>query len=139
LVMPMRIVQQHTLLTHDTVTQYAMIEALRDRESPRELTRIHQDRAEYGVSRLEGTGCRPIPVDGGFYLLLDCSAWLESGKAQDTMELARDILARAKVATVPGTDFGVPQALRLSLCCARWHEGIDRLREYFVMAGEASE
>ena len=30
LVMPLRIVQQHTLLTHDPVTQHAMIEALGD-------------------------------------------------------------------------------------------------------------
>jgi hypothetical protein len=36
------------------------------------------------------------------------------------------------VAAVPGTDFGAPHTLRLSLCSARYHEAIDRLRDYFA-------
>src|SRR5262249_53542232 len=67
LVMPMRIVQQHTLLTHDPVTQYAMIEALSDLESPRELTRVYRRRAEYAFRKLQGSGCRPARADGGIY------------------------------------------------------------------------
>ena len=47
------------------------------------------------------------------------------------MELARDILKREHVAVVPGTDFGIPQDLRLAFCNARYNEGIDRLRRYF--------
>jgi aspartate/methionine/tyrosine aminotransferase len=132
LVMPLRIVQQHTLLTHDPVTQLAMVEALDDLQSPRELCRIYRKRAEYSFERLRGTGCRPIPVEGGFYVVLDCADWIRAGFVADSIELARDILERVKVATVPGTDFGAPDALRLSLCCARFSEGIDRLRDYFA-------
>ena len=131
LVMPLRIVQQHTLLTHDPVTQYAMIEALADRESPRELCRVYRHRAEYATENLSGTGCRPIPADGGFYVVLDCDDWLRRGPIRDTVALARDLIARAGVATVPGTDFGAPRTLRLSLCSARFEEGIDRLAAYF--------
>ena len=134
LVMPMRIVQQHTLLTHDPVTQYAMIEALADRESPRELTRIYRQRAEYAADHLKPTGCRPIPADGGFYVVVDCDEWLRRGPVRDTVALARDLIARAGVATVPGTDFGAPRTLRLSLCSARFEEGIDRLADYFAAA-----
>jgi aspartate/methionine/tyrosine aminotransferase len=130
LVMPMRIVQQHTLLTHDPLTQLAMIEALQDLESPRELCAEYRKRAEYSFSQLQGTGCRPIHSAGGFYVVLDCSDWLES-ESGDSIELSRDILQRVKVATVPGTDFGAPETLRLSLCSARFNEGIDRLRHYF--------
>ena len=36
------------------------------------------------------------------------------------------------VAVVPGTDFGVPQDLRLAFCNERYNEAIDRLREYFT-------
>jgi aspartate/methionine/tyrosine aminotransferase len=137
LVMPMRIVQQHTLLTHDPVTQYAMIEALADLDSPRELTRVYRGRAEYAFNELRGTGCRPVRADGGFYVVLDCSAWLRAGRARDTVELARDLIERAGVATVPGTDFGAPDTLRLSLCSARFEEGIDRLAGYFAAAPAA--
>jgi aspartate aminotransferase len=130
--MPMRIVQQHTLLTHDPVTQHAMIEALADLESPRELTRIYRERAEYSLRKLHGSGCRPLRADGGFYVVLDCAEWLRAGRARDTIELARDILVQVGVATVPGTDFGAPGTLRLSLCSSRFEEGIDRLARYFA-------
>jgi aspartate aminotransferase len=139
LVMPMRIVQQHTLLTHDPVTQYAMIEALADLESPRELCRIYQGRAEYAIERLTGTGCRPVPADGGFYVILDCDDWLRSGPIRDTVRLARDLIERAGVASVPGTDFGAPRTLRLSLCSPRFEEGIDRLADYFSTAPGAED
>jgi aspartate aminotransferase len=132
LVMPMRIVQQHTLLTADPVTQSAMIEALADLDSPRELARVYRGRAEYAFNKLRGTGCRPVRADGGFYVVLDCSPWLRDGRARDTVELARDLIERAGVATVPGTDFGAPQTLRLSLCSARFEEAIDRLAGYFA-------
>ena len=131
LVMPMRIIQQHTLLTHDPVTQMAMIEALNDLESPRELCEIYRERAEYSFDRLQDCGCRPVRADGGFYVVLDCADWIHSGRAANSMELARDILEQVNVATVPGADFGAANTLRLSLCCARFDEGIDRLREFF--------
>ena len=135
LVMPLRIVQQHTLLTHDPVTQLAMIESLKDLESPRELCRIYRGRAEYSFDQLTGTGCVPIRADGGFYVVLDCSDWIHSGRAVDSIELARDILERVNVAAVPGTISGAPETLRLSLCNARFEEGIDRLSEYFRACG----
>jgi aspartate/methionine/tyrosine aminotransferase len=132
LVMPMRIVQQHTLLTHDPVTQAAALEALRDEAGPRELTAVYRRRAEYAYDQLTGTGCRPVRTDGGFYVVLDCGGWPRAGRAHDTVELARDLIERARVATVPGTDFGAPHTLRLSLCSSRFEEGIDRLRAYFT-------
>ena len=46
-----------------------------------------------------------------------------------------DLIERAGVATVPGTDFGAPDTLRLSLCSARFEEGIDRLARYFGASG----
>jgi aspartate/methionine/tyrosine aminotransferase len=138
LVMPMRIVQQHTLLTADPVTQAAMVEALADLDGPRELARVYRRRAEYAFDRLWGTGCRPVRADGGFYVVLDCAAWLRDGRAADAVALARDVLARAKVAAVPGTDFGAPETLRLSLCSDRFEEAIDRLADYFA-AGRVTE
>jgi len=130
LVMPMRIVQQHTLLTHDPVTQAAMVEALADTEGPRELARVYRGRAEYAFHTLTGSGCKPIRADGGFYVVVDCLDWLRKSRFNDTIELARDLIERAGVATVPGTDFGAPRTLRLSLCSARFEEAIDRLERF---------
>lgn len=132
LIMPMRIMQQHTLLTCDPVNQYGMIEALKDLESPRELMVIYRDRAEYTSESLRGTGCVPIVAKGGFYNFLDCEAWIRNHGMQDSKDLARDILEKVHVSTVPGTDFGVPLGLRLSFCNGRYKEGVDRLRDYFT-------
>ncbi len=132
LVMPMRIVQQHTLLTHDPVNQYGAIAALQDLEAPKELTKIYKSRAEYSYAQLKGTGCDPIKSEGGFYIVLDCDRWVKEKGMNSSKELVIDIAKTVYVATVPGTDFGIPNGLRLSFCNDRYNEGIDRLRDYFT-------
>ncbi|MEM7063888.1 MAG: aminotransferase class I/II-fold pyridoxal phosphate-dependent enzyme [Cyanobacteria bacterium P01_B01_bin.77] len=132
LIMPMRIVQQHTLLTHDPVNQHGAIAALKDLESPKELTNLYRQRAEYSYSQLVNTGCDPIKAEGGFYIVLDCDRWVKEKGMTDSKELAVDIAKTVHVATVPGTDFGIPNGLRLSFCTDRYNEGIDRLRDYFT-------
>jgi aspartate aminotransferase len=130
----LRVIQQHTLLCTDPVYQYGMIAALDDVESPKELMRIYRSRAEYTTQCLTGTGCEPIAAEGGFYAMLRCAEWNEAHGFASSKELARDILDKVHVAVVPGTDFGVPQDLRLAFCNDRYNEGIDRLREYFTTA-----
>ena len=127
----LRVIQQHTLLCTDPCYQYGMIAALEDEESPEELTRIYRSRAEYTTERLTGTGCEPVAAEGGFYAMLRCEEWNAARGFASSKELARDILESVQVAVVPGTDFGVPQDLRLAFCNDRYDEGIDRLREYF--------
>ncbi len=127
----LRVIQQHTLLCTDPAYQWGMIRALEDEESPAELNRIYRSRAEYTTAQLAGTGCRPIAAEGGFYAVLRCEEWNLQHGFSSSKELARDILQRAHVAVVPGTDFGVPHDLRLAFCNARYEEGIRRLRDYF--------
>ena len=127
----LRIIQQHTLLCADPCYQYGMIAALDDDVSPQELASVYRSRAEYTTERLAGTGCEPIASEGGFYAILRCERWNAANGFPSSKELARDILERAHVAVVPGTDFGVPQSLRLAFCNDRYLEGIDRLRNYF--------
>ncbi len=132
LLAPLRIVQQHTLLTADPATQYAMVEALSQLEAPRELCRLYKARADYAVSALRRcSDCHAIEPEGGFYIVLDCAKWMQGGEFASSHELARNILEKVAVATVPGSDFGLPQALRLSFCNARFNEAIDRLVSYF--------
>ena len=127
----LRVMQQHTLLCTDPCYQYGMIAALDDDESPAELARIYKSRAEYTTAQLQNTGCEPIAAEGGFYAVLRCSDWNQEHGFSSSTELAHDILNKAHVAVVPGTDFGIPQDLRLAFCNDRYDEGIDRLRRYF--------
>lgn len=129
---PMRVIQQHTLLTVDPVYQRAMIEALDDDVSVRELTDVYRARAEYSFAKLKNSGCTPIQADGGFYMVLDCDEWMKRRKFNNSQELALDILNRNHVATVPGSDFGYPRGLRLAFCSSRYNTAMDRLTEYFA-------
>ena len=131
LIMPMRIVQQHTLLTADPVNQYGSIEALKHLDATKELRDIFRQRAEYTYTNLLDTGCSPIKSDGGFYIILDCEEWIRTKNFRDSKDLARDILEAVYVGVVPGTDFGCPWALRLSFCNSRYNEAVDRLHHYF--------
>lgn len=130
----LRVMQQHTLLCTDPCYQYGMIAALDDEESPAQLTSIYRARAEYTTQTLAGTGCEPIAAEGGFYTMLRCADWITARGFSSSKELARDILEKVHVAVVPGTDFGVPNDLRLAFCNNRYNEAIDRLREYFTPA-----
>jgi len=127
----LRVIQQHTLLCTDPCYQYGMIAALDDEESPKELTSVYKARAEYTTKRLTGTRCTPVAAEGGFYAMLRCEEWNKAQGFASSKELARDILEKAHVAVVPGTDFGVPHDLRLAFCNKRYDEGIDRLHDYF--------
>ncbi len=127
----LRVMQQHTLLCADPCYQYGMIAALADEESPAELTGIYKNRAEYTTLQLRNTGCEPVAAEGGFYAVLRCGDWNRAHGFASSKELAHDILKKTLVAVVPGTDFGIPQDLRLAFCNDRYNEGIDRLRSYF--------
>ncbi|MCI0901992.1 MAG: aminotransferase class I/II-fold pyridoxal phosphate-dependent enzyme [Chloroflexi bacterium] len=127
----LRVMQQHTLLCTDPCYQYGMIAALDDDESPAELAETYKGRAEYTTQQLLNTGCEPIAAEGGFYAVLRCADWNQAREFASSKELAHDILKKAHVAVVPGTDFGIPQDLRLAFCNDRYDEGIDRLRGYF--------
>ena len=128
----LRVIQQHTLLCTDPAYQFGMIAALADEDSPNELNGVYRSRAEYTTRRLLGTGCEPIAAEGGFYAMLRCEEWNQAHGFASSKGLARDILKQVHVAVVPGTDFGVPQDLRLAFCNERYNEAIDRLREYFT-------
>lgn len=128
----LRVMQQHTLLCTDPCYQYGMIAALEDEEKPAELAALYGSRAEYTTQQLKHTGCEPIDAEGGFYAVLRCADWNRKHRFASSKELARDILELVHVAVVPGTDFGIPQDLRLAFCSDRYNEGIDRLRSYFT-------
>jgi aspartate/methionine/tyrosine aminotransferase len=127
-------VQDHTLLTTDPVPQHGAIEALRHLDQVDALRMLYASRRDSAVKRLSGVASvRPIRPEGGFFLTLDVEEYLAQGASDRS--LAESILTSAHVATVPGSDFGLPGTLRLSYCSPRFDEAIDRLAAYFEDQG----
>ena len=75
-------------------------------------------------------GVRLIPPKGTFYALPDFRAYLPSSLANDSVELAKLILKKALVVTVPGKEFGMEGHLRLSYAGSvkDIKEGIERIK-----------
>ena len=64
------------------------------------------------LNELKGfSGVKIIPPDGTFYCLPDFSAY-----DKDSVKMAKFLLEKALVVTVPGNEFGMPGHLRLSYC-----------------------
>jgi len=108
-VAPQEVVAALTMMVVNTYTcvaeftQYAAIEALRDREgnTPRMMGEYTQRREQFArdLNRVPGFGC--LPPDGAFY------AWVEiTGTGISAEELCRILLEEAGVAAIPGAAFG---------------------------------
>src|SRR3979411_397810 len=84
-------------------TQYAAIDALRDREgtTPRMVGEFARRREQFARDLNRVTGFRCAPPDGAFY------AWVETtGTGMTAEELCRIMLEEAGVAAIPGAAFG---------------------------------
>ena len=91
---------------------------------------LYAGRRDYAVKRLtEVPSVRPIRAEGSFYLTIDVASYL--GEHESDRSLAEAILTATHVATVPGSDFGLPGTLRLSYAASQFDDAIDRLARYF--------
>lgn len=132
LVEPMTVIQHHTLLTTDPVVQYGAMTALDYEDEVKHLSSLYKKRRDYTIKRLSGLSMvRPILSHGGFYITLECSKFMHKNNFTDSFALAKDIIYAKYVATVPGSDFGLPNTLRLSFSSDLYNEGIDLLYDYF--------
>lgn len=132
LIQPFRVFQQHTLLTVDPVVQFAGIKALERKQDVEELNRIYKKRVDYTIEKLKDISeISMIIPEGGFYMTLLCHKYMTKNKIMTSLELVEDILINALVGVVPGSDFGIDKALRLSFTNSRFEEAIDRLNDYF--------
>jgi aspartate aminotransferase len=137
LVQPLTVIQHHTLLTTDPVPQFGAMAALDLPQELDDLTALYRSRRDYTLERLASAGgVRAIPSRGGFYLTLDCAGHMLTHGMETSLELAQAIMRETHVATVPGSDFGLPLTLRLSFSAERYEEAIDRLAAYFGRGAE---
>jgi aspartate aminotransferase len=76
------------------------------------------------------TGVRCVKPQGTFYGLPDFRAYCGNGTVKDSVELARFLLKKALVVTVPGREFGMENHLRLSYAgtVKDLTEGIERMK-----------
>ncbi|EPR10465.1 pyridoxal phosphate-dependent aminotransferase [Ruminiclostridium papyrosolvens] len=132
LVDPLTVIQHHTLLTVDPVVQYGALTALDYPEEVEKLVELYRDRRNYTVEKFRNNQLvKVINSEGGFYITLECKDFMDKYNYKDSFELAKRIIETKRVATVPGSDFGLPTTLRLSFSTGRYKEGIDLLVDFF--------
>lgn len=132
LVVPLTVMQHHTLLTADPVAQFGALEALKHEDEVEKLHALYKGRRDYAIEILGNVDhIRVIPAKGSFYITVDCADFMRLHNIWNTRELAEDIAHTQFVATVPGSDFSLDTMLRLSYSTSRFVEGIDKLATYF--------
>ena len=133
LIEPLTVIQHHTLLTVDPVVQYGAIAALDKQSEVEALVNIYRKRRDYTMQQLSNVPMiRPIYSEGGFYITISCGDFMKKKGYQNSLALATDILNQKCVAVVPGSDFGLPDTIRLSFSSQDYFEGIDRLKAFFT-------
>ena len=111
-------------------TQYAAIDALRDRENntARMLAEFSRRREQFASELNRVPGFRCLPPDGAFY------AWVDiTGTGTSAEELCRILLEDAGVAAIPGAAFGAAgkDFIRFSFASsmATLHEAVERIEK----------
>ncbi|SET14240.1 pyridoxal phosphate-dependent aminotransferase [[Clostridium] polysaccharolyticum] len=129
---PMTVMLHHTQLTVDPVVQFGAIEALHKPEEVKTLVKGYKERRDYTTEKLRNIeGIKPIHSEGGFYYVVDCEEYMKKHNYPTSLRLAEDLIMQKQVATVPGSDFGLPYTIRLSFSAKKYKEGIDRLVDFF--------
>lgn len=132
LIVPLTTIQDHTLLTTDPICQFGAEKALDFLDEVEYLRNLYKGRRDYTVAQFEKVDdVRALPAEGSFYFTLDCEKFMKRKGFATSLDLAVKIMEQKSVATVPGSDFGLPWTLRLSYSCHKYNEGIDRLVQFF--------
>jgi aspartate aminotransferase len=120
-------VQAQTTTTASMVVQAAAEGALNGVQSTIDaLRQMLQNNRDIMMQELKSfTGVRCTPPDGTFYCMADFSAY-----EKDSVKLAKFLLEKAMVVTVPGKEFGAEGYLRLSICGSvnDIKKGIERIK-----------
>lgn len=122
-------IQQQTVTCAPSISQYAALEALRDKESPRSMKEEFASRRNLVMKLLSETGkLRIRPPEGTFYFFPGFESNLSSKK------FCEKLLADKQVITTPGIAFGEQgeKHFRLSFAASKEEltEGITRLNSF---------
>jgi aspartate/methionine/tyrosine aminotransferase len=134
LVEPITTFQRNFSLTPPVLSQYGAMAALNQLERTKELKRIYKSRSDYICKAFHSVDCvDALEADGGFYCILKCGAYMKKHGFTNDIELALDIAKKTypHIGTVPCSDFGISNSLRVSFSSHEFEKGIDVLLNYF--------
>ncbi|KYH35774.1 aspartate aminotransferase [Clostridium tepidiprofundi DSM 19306] len=131
-------IQSHTTSNPNSIAQYASLEALNgDQNNLNYMIEEFKHRRDYMVNRINNiNNLSCINPNGAFYVMLNISKVL--GKSidgeivNDSLDFARILLDKEKVAVIPGAAFGVDEFVRLSYATSMENiiEGLNRIENF---------
>ena len=131
----MKKVQSQSTSNPCSISQAASEAALNGpQECISEMLTSFKERHDYVVERLNNIpGVECLPADGTFYVFPDISGMLENLEGiNDDLKLAELLIEKAGVALVPGTAFGAPGYMRISIATSMENlkEALDRIEKF---------
>ena len=132
-------IQSQSTSNPTSISQVAAEAALNgDQSFIQEMLQAFKQRHDYVVKELNsmtGVGC--LPTDGTFYVLPSVQGIIERlGSISDDLGLAEYLIEHGGVAVVPGSAFGAPGHMRLSIATSmnNLEQAMERLRKVFASA-----
>ncbi len=117
LIAAMKNIQSQSTSNPASISQAAAVAALEgDQSCIRPMVEAFKQRHDFMVEALNqipGIAC--LPAEGAFYLFPKVTGLIARLGCKDDLELAEYLLERAEIALVPGSAFGAPGHLRLSI------------------------
>ncbi|KGR90521.1 aspartate aminotransferase [Ureibacillus massiliensis 4400831 = CIP 108448 = CCUG 49529] len=124
----------HSTSNPTTTSQYATIEAYNGpQDSVEEMRKAFEERLEIIYPKLNAIpGFRLVKPQGAFYFLPDVGEAAERTGYSSVDEFATALLTEANVAVIPGSGFGVPNAIRLSYATSLelLEEAVSRMEDF---------
>ncbi len=120
-------IQSHTTSNPSSVSQAAALEALSgSQESVLRMVSEFDTRRRFVHKRLCETGFECKLPEGAFYI------FPEIPDAVDSVDFANMLLEKARVAVVPGSDFGMDGHIRISYAASmqQLEEGLGRMKKF---------
>ena len=116
LIQQMLKIQSHSTSNPTSISQRAALEALDGpQDSVRQMLIEYTRRRQYILDAMRAIpGIRCARPYGAFYVYPNVSALYGKGGIHNSMDLAKALLDRARIAVVPGEAFGTPEHLRFS-------------------------
>lgn len=133
LIRPLQKMHQNFFISANAFVQWAGIAALKEAGADvARMKNIYNTRRKYIIPKLRELGLKiTVEPTGAFYVLANAK-----GFAENSLDLAFDILAKAKVGCAPGIDFGsnAEGYLRFSYANSleNIEEAMERLQAYFA-------
>lgn len=131
----MKKVQSQSTSNPCSISQAAAEAALNGpQECIGEMLQAFKERHDYVVNRLNNIpGIECLPADGTFYVFPDITSLIENSSGINSdLDLAEKLIEQAGVAVVPGTAFGAPGHMRISIATSMENlsAALDRIEKF---------